>query len=186
MSQALSVIKVFYDVGVVRTSLCVWKSRMIDAISAVIRGGLEFEPDDFITIMSWRNRAWVNENSFESFYALATGMHHRDDVRNQSAVIALEKYLKRPVYNFDGGRLYAGRSLYLTHNLPSTHKLGWRNLNWTVSSFVDGDDPYVNMLCSSFSSEMKGKRCRLTPADVRAMEKARTAKPPKEVEECAP
>lgn len=187
MSQALDVIRVFYDVGCRHKSLPIWMSRMRAAISCAISGGLQFDRDDFKTIMSWRNRAWVGENTFEHFYTLATGMRHRDDVCNQGALEALELYMGRPVYNFDGGRLYAGRQLFLTNDIPSTHKKGWGNTWWSVSSFRDGTEPYVNLMCTSGHKELAGRRCKVTPADVLAMEKARkvAAKAAKEAAEMA-
>lgn len=172
MSKALEMIRSFYVAGVTRKSLTVWKRRMIHGISAVIESGFEFDPDDFKTIMSWHNTAWVNENTLESFYALATGMRHRDEVRNSSALIALERYLNRPVYNFDGGRLYEGRSLYLRHEWPCPKDRGWCNRWWAVSSFRDGANPSVLLRCAR-SGDMARKFVRLTAADVRALEKAR-------------
>jgi hypothetical protein len=177
MSQALDVIKVFHDVGCERQGLTVWMDRMHLAVHAAIAGGLKFDPDDFVMLLGRDyNRAWVGAGTLEGLYTRATGMQHRDHVKNQSAIIALEKYLKRPVYNLDGGRLFAGREIYMHHEWPSPHKGGWLSTWWEVTSFHDGESPYVNMVCRSVVEGIAGKRCKMTPEQCRDIEKARQGK----------
>lgn len=171
MSPGLQMIRLCYEAGVTRTSLVVWMGRMHDAVMTAITCGLTFEKEDFQTIMRWGNSAWVGQNYFEKFYGRASGVLHRDHVKNPSALRALEFYMGRKPFVYQGNRLVIGREIEIPGEMYP----------WRVSSIHDREEPYVNLVGACVGNQSKRKR--LTLAEVRAMEKARKGGKTEEREE---
>lgn len=97
-------------------------ARINDTMKAslliAVRGGMEFDPDDFTLIAKQLNSGyWIGKDGMEHIYAIACGNEHRDHGGNPSAVNAYEKRLNRVPFlvRVDPGkksatRLYVGAS----------------------------------------------------------------------------